>query len=368
MTPMRISEIPHRVLGRTSGERSPLSLFWTGAGLELVVRGSELWVEMNADWELFEPWYSFEVNGVVFSRRMARKGEEKVCVFRGMDPSVPKRVRILKDTQATPSDPKNLLQIVSVESDGTFLPVPEPALKLEFIGDSITSGEGDIGAPSELDWISLFFSIEKNYAYRAALDLGADFRIFSQSGWGVCCGWDNNPRCALPSYYDEVCGVVSGARNEALGAGAENDFAAWQPDAVFINLGTNDCGAFSQPAWHDEKTGETFQNRRLPDGAFHPEDLARLANAVKAFLKHLRLRNPKAALVWVYGMLGHELEPTIRDAVESYCAETGDRNAAYLSLTDDVEHRGCRSHPGPLAHETAAREIEDYLRRRGLAK
>ena len=74
MKRVRIDAIPHRVLGRTGGERSPLSLLWTGAGLELIVRASELWVEMRADWSLYEPWYSFELNGVILSRRMAQKG------------------------------------------------------------------------------------------------------------------------------------------------------------------------------------------------------------------------------------------------------------------------------------------------------
>lgn len=64
------------------------------------MRGSELWVEFTADWDIHEPWYSFMVNGEFFSRRMAQKGTERVCVFRGMDPEKVKNVRIFKDTQA----------------------------------------------------------------------------------------------------------------------------------------------------------------------------------------------------------------------------------------------------------------------------
>lgn len=44
------------------------------------------------------------------------------------------------------ADPESVLQINAIETDGEFLPVPERNLKIEFIGDSITSGEGDIGA------------------------------------------------------------------------------------------------------------------------------------------------------------------------------------------------------------------------------
>ena len=136
-----LPEVPHLVHGRTNGSLTPLTLFWTAAGLELNVRGSELWVEFTADWDIHEPWYSFMVNGEFFSRRMAQKGTERVCVFRGMDPEKVKNVRIFKDTQAMNADPESVLQINAVETDGEFLPVPERNLKIEFIGDSITSGE-----------------------------------------------------------------------------------------------------------------------------------------------------------------------------------------------------------------------------------
>ena len=51
-----------------------------------------------------------------------------------------------------------------------------------------------------------------------AKKLEADFRIISQSGWGVLSSWDNDPKCAIPKYYEKVCGVVNGERNEELGA------------------------------------------------------------------------------------------------------------------------------------------------------
>ena len=137
-----ISQVPHLVHGRTNGETDPLTLFWTASGLEVNVRGGELWVELSADWSMYEPWYSFVVNGEFLSRRMAEKGTHRVCVFRGMNPETVKNVRIVKDTQAMSGDPESLLQICALETDGGFEPVEPRALKLEFIGDSITSGEG----------------------------------------------------------------------------------------------------------------------------------------------------------------------------------------------------------------------------------
>lgn len=77
--------------------------------------------------------------------------------FRGMTPGKAKHVRLLKDVQAMHDDPAHLLQITGLEyAGGDFLPLPEPQYRLEFVGDSITSGEGAIGAKPEEDWVGAF--------------------------------------------------------------------------------------------------------------------------------------------------------------------------------------------------------------------
>src|SRR5699024_11865076 len=64
--------------------------------------------------------------------------------------------------------------------------------------------EGAIGAVGEEDWVGAFFSAENDYARMTADALGAEYRCICQSGWGVLCGWDNDPRHALPGYYTRV--------------------------------------------------------------------------------------------------------------------------------------------------------------------
>ncbi len=52
-----------------------------------------------------------------------------------------RNVKFLRDTPAFPTDEKTLLQVLSVETDGEFFPLEEPKLRMEVIGDSITSGK-----------------------------------------------------------------------------------------------------------------------------------------------------------------------------------------------------------------------------------
>lgn len=357
------SQVPLLVHGRTAGQRDPLTLFWTASGFELRAKSAELWVELEADYGegSAEIWVSTRVNGAWVSRQMLNRGRQWLCLFRGRNPEEVKEVRLWKDTQAMPQDPECLLQVRAFRCDGEFLPVSPRERKLEFIGDSITSGEGDIGAKKEEDWVPMLFCAENNYAVMTAYRLNADLRVLSQCGWGVVCGWNNDPAAVLPPYYTQVCGLLTGERNRALGAQGENDFSAWQPDAVIINLGTNDCGAFSQPPFRNPETGELFASRTREDGTFEPEDLLRLQRGVKSFLKVLRRRNPNALLLWAYGMLGGELSKTISAAVEEYAAETGDERAFYLQMQDHIQHRGARNHPGRGAHVLAAEELSQKL-------
>jgi hypothetical protein len=353
-----------KVHGRTTGVLSPLTLFWTGSGVEWDASGSELWIEVESTYDSYEPWISIIINAVPVSRIMLTAGRYWICVFRGMNENTVKNVRIVKDLQAMSDDPGSCLQLHAVKSDGEFMPAPDKPYKLEFIGDSITSGEGAIGAKEEEDWIPMWFSAVDNYAAITAQALNTDYRIISQSGWGVLTSWDNNPHCNIPDYYEMVCGVLDGERNEALGAHQENDFASWQPDVIVVNLGTNDNGAFYSPQWKDETTGETHKQRLNEDGSFNEEDLSAFEAAAGNFLVKLRKYNKAAHIVWVYGMLGLQMLPAIKRAADAYIKKTGDRKVSVLQLSETTpETVGARSHPGLPAHRKAAEELTEYIKK-----
>ena len=361
-----LSALPQiRALGRHTG-RDPLPLFWTASGAELLFTGSELWFQLECDYTEIEPWVSIELNGAWIARQALTPGRNRVCAFRGMTPGTPKHVRLLNDVQPMPQDPTHFLQLNAVEyAGGEFLPLPEPRYRLEFVGNSITSGEGTLGARQEEDWIGAFFSAENTYARLTSDALGAEYRIVSQSGWGIVCGWDNDPHHTLPPYYEQVCGVAEGAHNAALGAKLQNDFSVWQPDAVILNIGTNDESAFRNPAWLDPVTGKAYKLRTLPDGSCHPEDVRRLQDAACDFLTVLRKRNPRAVLVWSYGMLGSGLQEVLQGAVRQYCSRSGDTRAFYLPLPDTTDETvGSRQHPGVLAHRAAAEVLTTFLKQK----
>jgi lysophospholipase L1-like esterase len=113
---------------------------------------------------------------------------------------------------------------------GSLLPISAPAHKMEVIGDSITCGYGDEGVEPNC---SFSFDTENNYlAYGsvAARELGADLYTEAWSGKGMYRNGGGDMTDTMPTLFDRAIPTDTGSTW---------DFS-WKPDAVVINLGTND--------------------------------------------------------------------------------------------------------------------------------
>ena len=275
-----IFDIPNlRLLGRfdrpCAEKEGALPLFWACSGIELLFTGSALSVLLEADYGAKEPWIAVELNGAPIIRTPVPRGESTLLLFQGMTAKTAKHIRLFKETQpmAQDGDPHHRLCVKGLRwSGGEFLPLPAPKYRLECVGDSLTSGEGLAGAKSEVDWTPIFLSASQAWPKLTADSLGAELRVISQSGWGIRSGWDNNPHHALPDWYAPVCATAAGEKDLIAGSQHPNDFAAWPPDAVVINLGTNDGNAMGISAWHGPdgarfKQEDTPQCRKLIEDA-----------------------------------------------------------------------------------------------------
>ena len=364
LTKHKISEISNiKIHGRTRQGQSPVPLFFNGSAVEANVSGSELWIDIEADFDFSEPWATIWLNGAMLSRLMLQAGRYPICLFRGMNPETVKNVIFMRETEAEADDEACHVLVHGFEADGFFHPVPEKKLKIEFVGDSITSGAGAYGATDEMDYTAMFKGSSASYPMMVAKAFDADFRCLSQSGWGIVAGYDNNPGKTIPAHYEMVCALAKGAANEALGANKPHDFTTWQPDAIIVNLGTNDDGAFGNPEWADPATNEIFKLRGNSDGTYHADDLAKIENAIIDFLTLLRKNNEKAHLVWAYGMAGQGLAPMMENAIARYQSLTDDRNVAFILLPDTTaETMGSLMHPGEKSHRCAADVLIRYLR------
>lgn len=321
-----------KIMGRTAQSEDGVDFFWSASGFEANANGSELWARIESDYDKFEVWISVWLNGVQTARLMLNKGTNDVCLYRNLPSANVKNIRVYKETQAMGDDAKHRFLLKSLSTDGDLLPVTPQPLRIEFIGDSITSGEGTVGAKGETDWTSIFFGATKTWAFKLARMVGADFNVISQSGWGVVCGYDGNLDHALPKYYGEVCSVAN-----RFGGERKWDFKNFEPDWVIVNLGTND----QNPCQSRPDIADIFEA------------------GVISFLTKIRENNPKAKIVWCYGMIGHILAERLQKAVDAYKKQSGDKAVQYILLPEiDMEKTGALSHPTEIQQQEAA----EYLR------
>ncbi len=364
--------------GRTGRDASgAVALFWTASGFAVNSPAQELWAELEADYDNLEPWVSVWVNGCQVSRFIVEKGRRWYCLFRTVKGSKVNRISLLKETQAMSDDASHslLLHALAVpaaeqrtEAD-LFRPLPEKRLRLEVIGDSLTTGEGIAGAVDEMDWIPAWQALKDNYAVLTAQKLDADLHILSQSGWGVVASWDNDRWHCLPRYYEQTCGLANGAKNISCGAHEPWNFSLWKSDVVVVNLGTNDWGAFKNPPFKDPATGTEWKMRLDGRGKPLAEDLRFLQRGVTDFLSVLRRCNPAAHIIWIYGMCSFDLGSSIRGAVEDFAESRHDAAVHFLRVPcmcdESAEEKGSRQHPGWGTHrrvaQALAREIEGWV-------
>jgi lysophospholipase L1-like esterase len=115
-------------------------------------------------------------------------------------------------------------------ADGALLdPPPGPARLIEVVGDSITCGYGTLGALADTDCFPTE-SVWDAWGSVAARTLGAEVSTVCASGRGVVQNYDGSTIGTVPLLYPLTL--------------ANSDTPVWdfhiEPDAVVINLGTND--------------------------------------------------------------------------------------------------------------------------------
>ena len=293
-----------------------------GQGLDLILKGSELWAEIDTVYDEFEPWLAIEINEEIVSRFAPVKGKSLICLYKGKNEEISTRVKLYRETQAMFADRVNSVTIKRLLTDGEVKDYDSYDYTFEFIGDSITSGEGTYGALNDMEWVPYVMSFSRAYPNLVSRKFNARCHVISQGGWGVYAAWDKNKDNVIPRIYEDFHNRVKTSEST---------------DAVIINLGTNDANSL-------------------------PGETEGFTKAVVRFLTKVRESNPKAYIVWAYGMADYKAEDAIKEAVEKYKGQKGDERVSYLRLSSvNEETMGSRSHPGAKCHRQAAETLINFL-------
>jgi hypothetical protein len=214
-----------RFLGRVSPATKELT--WSGTGVSFTFSGTSASIELEG------------ISGSNSAELIVDGTSTFLPSVSGSSistPSLPNgthTVTLLKSSEALFGS----LTIGNITTTGTLGPDPPlPPHHIEIIGDSITSAYG-IGAPLPCTNTAALEIISESYSVLAATALNASYSIISWSGIGIIRNYasgqvDTSP--IMPERYTKY------GANDASGSYTFPASAA--PDAVVINLGTNDFG------------------------------------------------------------------------------------------------------------------------------
>jgi lysophospholipase L1-like esterase len=274
------------------------------------------------------------VNGERKLDKLLMKAEETFTVFDGSE-TVSGEVRIIKLSESANSIAG--IKAISLDADGTITPASEKALKIEFIGDSITCGYGVDDEDRNHHFSTATEDNTKTYAYKAVQALDADYSMVSVSGWGIVSGYTSgqkNGDSVLPKIYEKTGYTYGNKFNGKQPQTLTWDFTRFVPDFIVINLGTND---------HSWTKGDA-------------KKIDQYKKSYVAFLKQIRAKNKDAQIICSLGIMGGDLFPAKEAAVTDYKAETGDEKVSTLKFANQSMADGIAAdwHPTEKTHAKAA--------------
>ena len=335
-----------KVIGRTYVDNDGTRWFTnTASGVEFTYTGTEGSVTLQTSAisdESNQARVAIYVNNVLTADVMMDE-MEKTVDFLTSDTAKAVTVRIIKLSES-PFAPF-AIKTIDVTSTADIEPTAQKQYKIEFIGDSITCGYGVDDENVSGGFKTATENGSKTYAYKTAEALGADYSIVAASGFGIISGYTTselNSAQTIPPYYSNLGFSWYPFADGSNSTNIAWDFNEFQPDAVVINLGTNDnsyCGS--------------NESRKAEYVAGYVE-----------FLKDIRAKNPNATIFCTLGIMGQELFPQIEEAVAQYTAETGDTNVTSMEFdVQQVSDTICVDwHPSEKTHQKAANALIDYMK------
>ena len=331
-----------RLLGRLDPEQDPIALDWTGSGVEFRFRGTDVWAELEAP--AFSPvmWMIVLADGCPVARFPVEPGVRFYPLLLGLEAERERTVTLMKETQCMPEFPEATVLLRTLRVAGELTELPPRERKIEFIGDSLTSGEGALAARDNEEWVTPWFTARGNYSWYACEALNAERRILSQSGWGVCWDWQHTEANNLSDAYEYTVGVLHGPAAEARGCLKKWDFSSWQPDIVCIRLLTND-------------------NNGMIERQSFERDRETVIRGAAELIRKVREHNPGAKIAWI--LPGTDSHPELGAEAVRRMREEGLRDLHAITLPDyGPEDFGARQHPNADWNRRAGMLLAESLK------
>ena len=309
-----------KTLGRTMLLDSGIACDHSASGIEFNLRAEGdvtlSVVTSGVKSDCTTTYFTVYIDGERQIKRLSAESGKTELVIASFDELGEHTVRVVSQTESN----YTLTKMTKISFAGELLDPPkEKELYIEFIGDSLTCGMGNIGSNSSKDpQTPLWEDATQSYAYMIAEQIDADHTIVSQSGIGIAGSWFD----PLFDFYTKA----SYSRDKET----EYEFER-APDIIVINLGTNDY----------------FLNKDKDPNMCKPEEVE---VKTKEFIELVRASYGKdIPIIWAYGLVGTFLYDNIKAAIDSLGGES-----AGIYMCELPENTGgAQYHPNVRGHREA---------------
>lgn len=214
-----------RHLGRVVQEKDRLGFYWAACGVELTCRTTSVYLEMSGDAPdnylqvVIDDCYE---NPVLLHCVPGRR-------FYKIAETLPDTVH--KITLRRRTDPTTMgcfLYNIWVDADARLQITPAKKLKIDYYGDSVSSGHGAEAGEEDNAADRLYWNPMKAFTGLSACLLDADYAIMSKSGIGLMISW-----------YDQVIEDIYDLQNPH-DLRQKHHFIPQEADVVVVNILQND--------------------------------------------------------------------------------------------------------------------------------
>ncbi|MGA7722076.1 MAG: SGNH/GDSL hydrolase family protein [Ignavibacteriaceae bacterium] len=290
-----------------------VSFDWPGVYIHAKFEGTSCSIRLND--------HKNEYAVIVDSRAPRILTTDSSTVYRvaaGLADSIPHNITIIKRSEAL-FGKGEFLGFILDEGRKLLSPGDRPERRIEFIGNSITCGFGIEGENDSCNFSLQTENADMSYASMTARALNADYSLVAYSGRGAVRNYGDSSKTSkdpMPVLYERIC------FNDTT---SKWNFSKWIPQAVVINLGTND---FSTKPYPDK---EVFQNAYIQ------------------LINRIRAQYPGVTIFCICGpMTGEPCMGYIKEVVVNEQKKTRDKDVFFIpiprSIMTDADW-GCAMHP-----------------------
>lgn len=314
------------------GPASSISFGFTGDSCQVMLQSIDAWEHHN--------YVSIVVDGVYQKRLKIEKGEKRPYKIVIPTKAETHQIQIFKATEATTGH----ILFGGAKVENFLIPKIETKKKIEFIGNSITSGMGNDFEEIPCGTGEWFDQHNAYWAYGPLLsrELNTDFLLSSVSGIGMYRAWndENIDEPNMPQVYE----------NLYLTRGNIKPFDnTFQPDIVSICLGTNDLsdgdGIKPRLPFNEEKYTSNYIN----------------------FIKTIFKRYPNTQVVllnspMISGERNTILVNCLKKVIQHFEPDTTHKKIALFEFSP-MQPKGCTTHPDIEDHKVMAQQLAPLFKK-----